>query len=173
MKKMKTIFTKISTCFLAAIMCFFACSAGVFAADIKQEKEPQDYITFTPSQSRMESDGSFEFELHARLESGKFKANGTEITIQTACVIKLYDGTGREYTDSSEKFMVTLYRSGFIPTAVGSYVGNADNIYGGLTFTNIKQGKKYYFVIAPVDPNFSLSPKYLKGYGRVYDVTVL
>lgn len=148
------------------------CSAGLLAADVTQGEADKNYIKFVPGQARMNSDGSFIFDLHYRLQSDDFIANGTEITIQTACVIQLYDGTGREYTDASEQFIVTLYRAGFISTAVGSYVGNADNIYGRRTFTNIKQGKKYYFVIEPVDPNFSLSPKYLKGYGRVSDVTV-
>jgi len=77
------------------------------------------------------------------------------------------------YTDSSKMFRLTLYRKYLIgETVVGSYVGCANGIYGGKTFSNLSQNATYCFVLDPVDDNFDMTGYYFTGYGNVTNVTV-
>ena len=168
---MNKVLKKSLICLLAAIMCCSTCLVGVSAAEI-QSNEFESYIEFTNNNQRIASDGTFTFEFNYRLVSDKFTANSTTIRIDTCCIVSMWDGSGDEFTDSDEKFRVTLYHDGFFDTAVGSYVGKADNIYGGKTFSGIEKGDKYYFEITPINENLSMTPRHLKGYGKVSNVTV-
>lgn len=169
---MKIIMRKSFICLLSAILFCSTCLVGVSAAELSPNVF-DSYIQFYNSNQRMESDGSFIFEFNYRVVSDRFTANSTSIRIDTCCVVCMWDGTGDEFTDSNEKFKVTLYHDGFFfDSAVGHYIGKADNIYGGKTFTDIKKGDKYYFEITPVNENLSMTPRHLKGYGKVSNVTV-
>lgn len=160
----KKIFSLVAT----VIMLFVCCSpVNAFADNVNGN----DYIRFEQPVSRIASNGAFTFDVHIRLASGKFKANGNYITIQTRA--RIYGaGTETYRTDSSVKFRVTLCKSS--GKTVGSYVGMADNIYGGRKFTGITKGDTYYFVITVLDENIQHSGyESVKGTGNVSNVTVL
>lgn len=168
---MKKSMRKILFCLFETILCCTICIMSANAATTSIAEEHESQILFTNKQ-RMNSDGSFIFELNYRLTSSRFTATSTTIRIDTCAQILMVDGTGDIFTDASELFRVTLYHDGFFDSAVDSYIGAADNIYGGKTFTNITSGDKYYFIIEPVDENFSMTPKYFTGYGNVSNVIV-
>lgn len=121
----------------------------------------------------MESDGSFEFTFHVSCPSDTFVANDTSIRIDTCAKIYHMSNPSDIYTDSTKAFKLTLYKKQLIGTPeIGSYIGYADNIYGGKTFTGLTVGATYYFIIEPVDSSFSQTGYYFTGYGNVTNVTV-
>lgn len=151
-----------------ALMILSCCSPiNAFANDISEK----DYIKFEQPSTRISSNGYFTFDVHRSLVSGKFKANGNYVTIQTSA--RIYNaGTGTYRIDKSVKFRVTLCKKG--GKTIGSYVGMADNVYGGLKFTGITKGDTYYFVITVLDEDIQFSGyESVKGSGNVSNVTVL
>lgn len=146
--------------------------ALVFSLMVCVSAEEHDYIRFTQV-SRMESNGHFTFDFHYSCKSDEFTANASSIRIDTCAKIYHMSNSNDVYTDSSKKFRVTLCKKNLIGyTEIGSYVGNADGVYGGKTFTNISEGSTYYFNIDPVDDNFDTTGYYFVGYGDVTNVTV-
>lgn len=131
-----------------------------------------NYIVFKQNDinEKMSSNGSFDFKFNYSLTSDTFTANGTSITIQT--VSYLYDSSTRTETkNKSKKFVVKLCKT-ITNKEVGRYYGSADGVYGGLEFTGLTKGAKYYFIMAPLDGNFHLGPYYFQGHGKVDGVTV-
>ncbi|MFR5876119.1 MAG: hypothetical protein ACLUFN_06480 [Eubacterium sp.] len=157
---------------LVILSCFS--SINVFAAD-DVDNQIDEYITFeNPSSGispRINSNGSFTFNVRKYLKSGTFTANSTSITIQTKA--RIYNnGTGKYTTSNSSKFQVVL-RKKSTGKNMGSYVGKADNIYGGLKFTGLTKNEKYYFEIIILDENIYYSTyQSIKGTGTVSGVTV-
>lgn len=141
---------------------------GGFAAIGSTNYNNLEYCSFIQSNARMEADGSFGFTMRWSIQSAQnFTARSNYISINTRADI--WDAyNGNSYTDSSKYYRVTLYRVGW--GQVGTYLGCADNVYGGVTFTNVVQGASYYFIIS----GESALPDncYFDGYGRVVPVTV-
>lgn len=158
---------------LAVIIVCISCFAPTNA--FATEQENREYIVFDTPSSRISSDGSFSFKLRTALKSGYFKAKGTSITIQTQA--KIYsEATGKSRTSKNVRFFVELHKKS--GSKVGSYIGMADNIYGGKQFTGLTKGETYYFHIIiiqnDIDGTFEVNKaEYLKGSGNVSGVTVL
>lgn len=148
--------------FITCLLLLTSMSIGTIATSIDDiSTDTDEYLVFTPSLERIASDGSFDFYMRIRVTSNKFYATSNTLRINTAA--KIYDqATSSSYTDKSIQFRVTLYKSS--GTKVGSYVGNADNIYGGKTF-NVTSGQKYYIEITSLY-DFTGTGKYIDGYGK-------
>lgn len=162
---------KVFAMMLAVIMMMTTYSASAFAEGVTDETE-SDYIIFTSSPTRMASDGTFEFTFNKVLQSNYFIVNSTSVTINTrACV---YDKvTGAWFNDASQKFYLKLYHKGTnISEYVGGYYGCANDVYGGVTFNNLKKGDKYFFQLT-TDEALKDSRYAIKGSGKVSPVTVL
>ena len=155
---------------LTCLVCFVL--VLVFSLMTCVSAEDQNYVRFTRL-ARMESDGSFEFTFHYSCPSAKFTANDTSIRIDTCAKIYHMRDSSNVYTDSSKAFKLTLYKKNLIGTPeVGSYIGYADDIYGGKTFTGLTVGATYFFTLDPVDFDFDQTGYYFTGYGKVTNVTV-
>lgn len=168
-------FSQLSKKAIALILSFIfmltlGCSTA-FAVDFTSEVNDLDYIRFNPIDARIASDGAFDFRFSYNLRSDTFIANSTSISINT-CAYLLRLDTGEISTSRTHQFCVVLKHDGIVDKEVGRYYGYADGVYGGLTFTNIKKGDKYYFTMSPTDGNFHLGPYYFKGYGDVSPVTI-
>lgn len=166
---MKKRILSILSVIIVCISCF--APTNVFAT----EQGNGEYIVFDTPSSRISSDGNFSFKLRTALKSGYFKAKGTSITIQTQA--KIYsEATGRSRTSKNVRFFVELHKKS--GSKVGSYIGMADNVYGGKQFTGLTKGETYYFHIIiiqnDIDGTFEVNKaEYLKGSGNVSGVTVL
>lgn len=154
---------------VVCISCLFPTNA--FA----NEPQTTEYIVFEKSSSRIASNGNFSFKLRTSLKSDYFKTNGTSVTIQTQA--RIYSEATEKYrTSNNLKFYVELYEKN--GKKIGSYIGMANNIYGGKKFTGLTKGKTYYFLILTIkeniDENFEINKaEYLKGNGNISGVTVL
>ena len=144
----------------------------VFSLMLCVSAEDSNYVRFTRL-SRMNSDGSFTFTFHYSCPSDKFVANESSIRIDTSAKIYHIANASNVYTDSSQKFRLTLYKDSFFgESEVGSYVGCANGVYGGKTFSGISVGSTYYFKIEPVEYDFDQTGYYFTGYGNVSNVTL-
>lgn len=161
--------------FAAVMSMFFAltfCSIPAFATDSVINENSTDYIDFTKSDERMSANGNFTFQFKREITSDRFVARGSYISVNTsACLMR--SETGMTFTDNSEEFEVTLYRDGVVDTVVGRYIGCANNVYGGVTFSGIKKGDRYYFKMRPVAGNFTVGNYEFLGHGNVSPVDVL
>lgn len=169
--KSKLLLKKAFAIILSVLLVMSITGSTAFATDIESEQDPNEYIHFTQSNTRMASDGSFDFKFSNLLTSDRFTANSTYISINTRVWLYRQDN-GETSTDNSSEFCLVLYHNGIFDTEVGRYYGYANNIYGGLTFNNIKKGDKYYFTLSPTNGNFHLGPYYFQGSGDVSPVTV-
>lgn len=127
------------------------------------------YIRFSPAvsvgePSRLNPDGSFTFYFNYSVTSDRFKVTSSSIRIDTCAHLTSVYGTSY---DSTMYFTVTLYKVNLIgSTVIGSYIGYADGIYGGLTFTGLSTSDTYYFIMN-AQPNFHHSAYHFEGYGNV------
>lgn len=162
---------KIISLILSLIFILTLGCSTVFATDSSSEIDEFNYIRFNPTDTRIASDGSFDFRFSYNLRSDTFIANSTSISINTCAHLSRL-GTGEITTSRTHQFCVVLKHDGIVDKEVGRYYGYADGVYGGLTFTNIKKGDKYYFTMSPTDGNFHLGAYYFEGYGDVSPVTI-
>lgn len=129
--------------------------------------ESDEYITFISGKERIESDGTFEFNVRSDLRSGSFTANEDTITIYSKCR-RFNVNTGGVESTKAYEYTLTLYEKD-TSDEVGSYTGYANNKKVTEEFS-VKKGKEYYFIIT-CDPTHSM-PYSLRGSGKVSDVTV-
>lgn len=165
---MKRIKIMVSAVLVFALL--FAVSSS--AVESVEDYRDYEYFEFVNSDSRMSSNGYFEFQLRIRLESDKFIATSDELRIDTCAHILDWAYTDNEdpdddtYVDATKKFTVTLYKDGVLSDSkVGSYTGKCDNVYGGLTFS-VEKNATYYIVITS-NYDFSGTGQWIAGYGRV------
>ena len=143
-------------------------SVSTFASDNNSSDTADNFehICFLEDDNRIYSNGYFEFTIRWGVTSDTFTANSSSITIQTcAWIYDSYDHS--TYNDSSKRFQLTLYKAN--GTYIGSYIGYANSVYGGLSFS-VTNGASYYFKISTLD---ALPDNcYVDGYGYVSPVTV-
>ena len=133
--------------------------------------DSESYFAFVNDNTRMDSNGSFEFSLHSRLQSDSFVADSDWITIRTNAHL-FQRGAAQIVYDSSVVYRITLYKDTLFPSQVGSYSGRANGNTVSEEF-HVEEGSTYYFVITIDEPtDFHLTSYYLEGDGRVYPVTV-
>lgn len=152
MKRMKKIIS-VALC-MALLLCLpLGASAATFDGT-------DEYIRFISGNKRLNSEGYFEFYIKQWVNTDVFTANSTTLRIDTFAQIK--DGSAT-HTDSSVEFTMTLYKAN--GEVAGSYIGKADGIYGGKSFTVVK-GAKYYIKIS-VESGSLYGNERLDGYGNV------
>lgn len=159
---MKKILCRISMFVLLICLCgsIFVSAVGV----------SDNYIEFNNPNSRIDDDGSFEFQFYFSCPSDRFVANSSRITIQTRAMVQRQD---IGIVTSDDLFTLTLYKKNVIGTTeIGQYTGCADNVYGGKTF-NVTEGETYYFQLDPADPNFQMTGKRFVGTGNITNVSVI
>lgn len=149
---------------ISAVLCFAIILAFPLTA---QAAESDEYITFIPGKERIESDGTFEFNVRSDLRSGSFTANEDTITIYSKCR-KFNVNTGSVESTKACEYTLTLYEKE-TSAEVGSYTGYANNKNASEEFS-VEKGKEYYFIIT-CDPTHTM-PHSLRGTGKVSDVTV-
>lgn len=149
---------------ISAVLCFAILLAFPLTA---RAAESDEYITFVPGKERIESDGTFEFNVRSDLRSGSFTANEDTITIYSKCR-KFNVNTGGVESTKACEYTLTLYEKE-TSDKVGSYTGYANNKKVTQEFS-VEKGKEYYFIIT-CDPTHTM-PYSLRGTGKVSDVTV-
>ena len=141
----------------------FSCISAVFASTNNEE-----YIRFhSNSDTRMDSDGYFDFTIRSRQRSDKFTANSDEITIRIGA--QIWDTSSQDYVKTSDTITVTLYTS--LGIKVGSFTINCDGYDKSKTF-KVTDGKKYYFEVS-ADQSFSDRENlHIIGMGRVSPISL-
>lgn len=137
------------------------------ASEIENDhRDVSEYITFTTGNERINSDGTFTFNVRSDMRSGTFTANKNTITIYTKC--RLFNvNTGSVTKSESSQYTLTLYdKDG---NEVGSYTGSANNKKMTQKFS-VEKEQDYYFVIT-CNPKHTM-PYSLNGTGKVSNVTV-
>ena len=161
MKKILSIFLALTILVLTFVMPVSAHSS-----------ESDEYITFTTSNSRIESDGSFHFYFRTKVTSDYFIADSSQITLMTQAHLYAQDGTGNTYTTTKVSFIVTLHQKVWYGSkAIMSYIAYPDDVYGGLTI-NVTEGKKYYFELVS-QTDLDSTKYYIEGTGLVTPITVV
>ena len=138
---------------------------------LANDNNEHNYFQFTTAVTRMDNDGTFEFEIEKWVKSDNFKATSNKITVQTKALVHYENGNiVNNYKSNNVKFKVELISS-HNQKVVGSYVGKCDNIKGGLQF-DVEKGKQYHLKISVYQS--SVGPyESIKGSGEVYYVEVL
>lgn len=124
-----------------------------------------EYITFMTGNERIASDGTFEFNVRAELQSEFFTANRNTIKIYSKCK-RLNVNTGRTESSESYSYTLTLYERGV--GVVDSYTGYANNEKTTKKFS-VERGNEYYFIIT-CNPTHTM-PYSLYGSGKVTNIT--
>ncbi len=133
---------------------------------------PDDFFRFI-SDTKIASNGDFEFSFRNSVTSNKFKPTNTSITVSTIVHLKAYDGTGPELTDPSRTIKVQLYRSGLFNKLIGSYTAAADDRNRIKTFSNLNTNKKYYLVLQSNDPTIGTTNLRFEGTGHVSSIQIV
>lgn len=168
---------KIFSIIVAILSLYMLVTTSISASAVAENTDTIEFFEFTESNTRMESNGSFEFRVKLRLTSDLFYATSDTLRIDTAAWIynQAMDEYGADpdevrYADSNITFTVTLYDAGFFGGEVASYVGRCDEIYGGRTFS-VEEGHRYYIEIVP-NCDFYGTPRFVEGYGRVSPISL-
>ena len=122
---------------ISAVLCFAIILAFPLTA---QAAESDEYITFIPGKERIESDGTFTFNVRSDLRSGSFTANKDTITIYSKCR-KYNVNTGNVESTKACEYTLTLYKKE-TSAEVGSYTGYANNKKASAEFS-VEKGKEY------------------------------
>ena len=125
-----------------------------------------DYFEFKSGPERMNSDGTFVFNVTQYVISDTFTAKSNRIWIETDAVLFNTD-TAMQRVDSSFYFTLDLYKASN-GQRVNGYIGYANGIRGGNYF-DVSSGEKYYFKITPY--GFLYTNEVLNGAGLVTPVT--
>ena len=142
---------------LLSVMLSFSCISVAFAST------PDEYIRFYDnSNTRINSNGTFDFLIRSLLKSDTFTADSDEITISIAG--KVWDSNNSTFLTTSDTFTVTLRTSAGVKVGK-SFTVNCDGKTVSKSFS-VTEGKKYYFEIS-ANGNYSGTAKYVKGDGRV------
>ena len=163
--KIKRIMSILVTCALLLSMNTMAYADDVYA-------DTKEYLEFNDNPlSRINSDGTFDFEFIRRVKSGKFTANANQIVIVTeAYIYKANSGGGFEYEMTNDvSFIMTLYNENETP--VGSYIGYCNGVRGGYTY-NVTPGNVYYIELTTSYPTLADECKKIKGDGYITNITV-
>ena len=138
------------------------------------ESFTDDHLTFTSSPARINIDSFFEFQLRMNIfHSDRFKVDSDSVTIATSALV--YNNLTETYeTDDFVEFEVRLHDQTRAGAVVGYYIGYADGIYGGVTFTNLNTDHIYYLSmhVYPQD-YFASTGNCLDGYGNIYSITLV
>ena len=141
----------------------FSCISAVFASTINEE-----YIRFhNNSDTRMDSDGYFDFTIRSSQRSDKFTANSDEITIRVGA--QVWDTNSQDYVKTSDTITVTLYTS--LGIKVGSFTINCDGYDKSKTF-KVTDGKKYYFEVSANQSFADRENLRIIGMGRVSPISL-
>ena len=138
------------------------------------ESSMDDHLTFISSPARINFDGYFEFQVRINIfHSDRFTVDSDSVTIATSALV-YNDATGEYTTDDFVRFEVCLHDQTRAGAVVGRYIGYANGIYGGVTFSNLNTSHIYYISmhVYPQD-YFTSTGKCLSGYGNIYSITLV
>lgn len=126
-----------------------------------------EYIKFNNNpNTRMDSDGNFDFQIRSSVKSDTFTADSDEITINISG--EVWDSQNKVWVKTSDTFSVTLY------TSLGFKVGDTFTVNcNGRSVSksfDVTEGKKYYFQIT-ANKSYSGTAYYIIGDGCVSPVT--
>lgn len=154
---------------ISAILCFTILLSFPLTARATESigNDSDEYIIFSSGKERIESDGTFDFNVRSDLRSSSFTANKDTITIYSKCR-RFNVNTGDVESSKAYQYTLTLYEKD-TGDEVGSYTGYANNKNVTQKFS-VENGKEYYFVIT-CNPTHTM-PYSLKGTGKVSNVTV-
>ena len=159
---------KFISIFLSSLIFMMCCIVPIGASDASYD----EYIQFTSSNARMESDGSFHFYFRTRVTSDYFTADSSTMTVTTQAHLFAQDGTKETFVTSDVSFRLTLYKKNFIgKSKVMSYIAYTDNIYGGVE-VEVEKGKKYFLELECLN-NLDSTKYYIEGIGLVTPVTLV
>lgn len=126
----------------------------------------ENHFEFTASKGKMNSNGTFAFNVTQYVISDTFTAKSDSIWIETSATL-LNTQTAMDRIDSSFYFTLDLYKASN-GQRVNGYIGYANGIRGGNYFS-VVSGEKYYFKITPY--GFLYNDEVLSGAGLVTPVT--
>lgn len=157
---------------LTIILCVSLLSTSAIASEVIPGASVRSYLRFIENDSRIYSNGDFDFSFAYRVISDHFYPTRSYITISTTAYVHCAD-TGETYPDSSTdyQYCVRLYKKGFFDTLIGTYYGLSDGTqYNG--YFVVTEGAEYYFDIVPVDDHLWITSYSITGTGHVSNISL-
>ncbi len=110
----------------------------------------EDYIKFLDNKERINSDGSFEFDVRFEVTSNKFKikSGATSIKISTSAIIENGYGDNVTWNYPNHEYEITLYGDNWFGKSK-TFTANGDNEY--VTYSGLDSSKEYYIAIRNLD----------------------
>lgn len=165
---LKKVFCSLMSMILVLFLALSVSAAENGNPNRENENYTDEYIVFRAGKERIESDGSFAFNVRSNLRAKpNFTAKKSSITISAKCKLKNVNNASY-VSDASKEFTITLYDVD-TGTEVDSFSGVADGTTYKKTFS-VTKNNDYYFIIS-CNPTLTV-PYSLEGSGSVSNVNV-